>query len=105
MKHSVYIVTDSNRTYLEVGYCTDINNRLHEIKNSSTILFGKATKLSNIVYIVNFETYEEAKQRKRQLQQFTRMQRERVIRMKNPNWLNLAPLASPLQTKKAVVYA
>ncbi len=105
MKHSIYIITDSNRTYLEVGYCTDITNRLHEIRNSSTILFGKATKLSSIVYIVNFDTQLEAKQRQEQLQQFTRMQRERIIRMKNPNWLNLVPLTSAMETKKAVVYA
>ncbi|MGO1243761.1 MAG: GIY-YIG nuclease family protein [Sphingobacterium sp.] len=105
MKHSVYIITDSNRAYLEVGYCTDITNRLHEIKNSATILFGKATKLSNIVYIANFQTQNEAKQRQQELQQFTRMQRERIIRMKNPNWLNLVHLTSPIETKKVVVYA
>jgi len=68
-------------------------------------LFSGRTRLSNIVYIANFETFEEAKQRQTQLQQFTRMQRERIIRMKNPNWLNLAPLVAPLEIKKALVYA
>ncbi len=104
-KHTVYIVTDSNRTYLEVGCCTDINIRLSAIRNASSALFGNTPKLSNVVYMAFFESKEKAEAHKIQLQRFTRMQREKLIRLKNPNWLNLYAMPTATTNKKVVVYA
>ena len=104
-KHIIYIITDSNRAYLEVGHCTDMNLRLSEIANASSVLFRSTPKLSNVVYMEEFENKEKAISRQQQLQYFTRMQREKLIRLKNPNWLNLYMAPNTLTTKKVVVYA
>ncbi|TYR36494.1 GIY-YIG nuclease family protein [Sphingobacterium phlebotomi] len=87
--HIVYIVTDSNRAYLEVGYCSDMPARLQEIHNTSSILFNGSPKLNNVVYMEIFDSKEKALSYHSTLRHFTRMQREKLIRLKNPNWLNL----------------
>src|SRR5690606_12221773 len=104
-KHIVYIVTDSNRTYLEVGYCTDINAKLQEIQGVVGGLFSATPKLNNVVFLEEFDSKEQAVLRQYQLRSFTRMQRKRLIRMKNPNWLNLKPFPARTENKKVVVYA
>ncbi|MCY4779045.1 GIY-YIG nuclease family protein [Sphingobacterium sp. UT-1RO-CII-1] len=89
-KHYIYIITNSNRAYLEIEQCQDISLRMQELKDSSSLLFSNA-RLTNIVYLEEFDSYELALKRKQQLEQFTRMQKERLIRLKNPNWLSLQP--------------
>ncbi|SFS33895.1 GIY-YIG nuclease family protein [Sphingobacterium wenxiniae] len=104
-KHIVYIITDSNRTYLEAGYCKDLNTRMQEIKDAASVMFTQIAKLNNVVHVEEFDTFEEAQRRKVQILQFTRMQRERLVRLKNPNWLNLHAAHTQPAQKKVVVYA
>lgn len=100
-KHIIYLITDSNRTYLEVGYCCDLASRVQEIKDSSTNFFSNTPKLMNVVHVETYDTRELAEKRMLQMQQFTRMQRERLVRMKNPNWLNLSPLTNRILNRAA----
>lgn len=88
-KHSVYIVTDSNRTYLEVGFCKDLNSKMNEIRVSTPSIFPNSPKLNNLIHLEEYDSLEKALLRTAQLRQFTRMQREKLVRMRNPNWLNL----------------
>lgn len=106
--HIVYIITDSNRAYLEVGSCTDMLTRLQEIRNTPPIFFSGSPKLSHVVYMETFHSKEKALSYEHTLRNFTRMQREKMIRLKNPNWLNLSHDSfrqKNIQNKKAVVYA
>ncbi|PRD56455.1 hypothetical protein [Sphingobacterium gobiense] len=106
--HIVYIITDSNRAYLEVGYCTDMPARLQEIHHTSSVLFDGSPKLSNVVYMEIFQSKEKALSYRDTIRHFTRMQREKLIRLKNPNWLNLNVSSSyrkRLNNEKVVVYA
>ncbi|MEJ5054691.1 GIY-YIG nuclease family protein [Sphingobacterium sp. MYb382] len=90
-KHSVYILTDSNRSYLKVGYSNDLNTTMNELRQASPSLFPNSPKLTNLVHIEVYDSLDQAERRAAQLMQFTRMQRERLIRFKNPNWLNQLP--------------
>lgn len=92
--HIVYIITDSNRAYLEVGSCTDMPTRLQEIRSTSPTFFSGASKLSHVVYMETFHNKEKALSYEHTLRHFTRMQREKLIRFKNPNWLNLSHASS-----------
>ncbi|PRD48247.1 GIY-YIG nuclease family protein [Sphingobacterium haloxyli] len=105
--HIVYIITDSNRAYLEVGYCTDMPSRLQEIHHASSFLFDGSPKLSNVVYMEIFQSKEKALSFRDTIRRFTRMQREKLIRLKNPNWLNLntSSYRKRLTNEKVVVYA
>lgn len=105
--HLVYIITDSNRAYLEVGYCTNMDARFQEIHHTSPIFFSGAPRLSNVVYMETFHNKEKALAYQHTLRHFTRMQREKLIRLKNPNWLNLYQSAlreEHIENKKVVVY-
>ncbi|WP_437918943.1 GIY-YIG nuclease family protein [Sphingobacterium sp. LRF_L2] len=104
-RHFVYIITDSNRTYLEVGYCNDIQTRLQEIRDTSNVLFSGTPKLTNVVYLEEYHALDKAIKQQQQLNFFTRMQREKLIRLKNPNWLNLGINTTIPANKKVVVYA
>lgn len=86
---TVYIITDSNRAYLEVRICDSLSLHLQEIQPASPRLFSSSPKLNNIVYMETFEQQESALSYYRMLSNFTRMQREKLIRLKNPNWLKL----------------
>jgi len=103
-KHCIYMVTDSNRYYLEVGYCTDLHLKLHEIEQARGSLFSTAPKFNRVVYTEELPTFEAAQKRMNDIKHFTRMQKERLVRRNNPNWLNIIQRAAP-QTKKVVVYA
>ncbi len=106
--HTVYILTDSNRTYLEVGYCTDITIRLQETHFTSSGLFSHVPKLNILVYMETFHEIEKALACQHKLRRYTRMQREKLIRLKNPNWLNLCHYTGPnnnRDNKKVVVCA
>ncbi|WP_140939659.1 GIY-YIG nuclease family protein [Sphingobacterium lumbrici] len=103
-KYSIYMITDSNRLYLEVGYCTDISLKLHEIEQADWSLFSTAPKFNRIVYSEESPSFEAAQKRVDEIKHFTRMQKERLIRKHNPNWLNIIQRSAAL-IKKAVVYA
>ena len=106
--HIVYIITDSNRTHLEVGYCTDLAHRLHEMQQHPSTLFRSSPKLNNVVHKQVFDSKEKAQNYYNSLRQYTRMQREKLIRLKNPNWLNLndtSGIAGTKTIKNVVVYA
>jgi len=106
--HTVYILTDSNRTYLEVGYCSDITIQLQETHFTSSGFFSHVPKLNILVYMETFHEIEKALACQHKLRRYTRMQREKLIRLKNPNWLNLYHYTSPnnnRDNKKVVVCA
>lgn len=102
--HHIYILTDSNRLYLEVGYCGDVHHKMMEIYQSNSVLFSNTPKFSRMVFSEEYPSYESAQERIIELCTYTRMQKERLIRKSNPNWLNVAP--HPVaQIKKVAVYA
>lgn len=103
-KHIVYITTDANRIYLEAGYCQDISLKLFELQNSTNSFMARGPKFSRIVHTEEFETYEAAEKRKKELNSYTRMQHEKLIRKFNPNWLGIHSVETPV-IKKAAVYA
>ena len=103
-RHIVYITTDANRLYLEAGYCQDITLKLLEIQSAGTSFMLKGPKFTRIVHIEEFDNYDLAIRRTIELNQYTRMQKEKLIRRNNPNWLGLNSYEH-MPNKKAAVYA
>lgn len=103
-KHIVYITTDANRVYVEAGYCQDIALKLFELQTVSSSFMLRGPKFSRIVHTEEFETFEAAERRKNELNTYTRMQKEKLIRRYNPNWLGMHTLDTTIK-KKAAVYA
>lgn len=103
-RHFIYITSDTNRTYLEVGYCQDIALQLFELQQASNRFMINSPKFSRIVYMEELENYELAQKRKIEINTFTKMQKERLIRKTNPNWLSIRN-SNVTQNKKVLVYA
>ncbi len=89
MKKHLYILTDSNRICLHVGLTDDLNSAINTYKNLSDLFFDSCSKVSRLVYRESFFSEEAALKRFQELSKFTRMQKERLIRRYNPNWIDL----------------
>ncbi len=104
-KHIIYIATDANRWYLEVDYTQDITSTSYKLAQSNDNCSANCNSmLSRIVFFEEFDHIEKALARKKELSQYTRMMKERLIRRQNPNWLNLVS-AQITKNNKAAVYA
>jgi len=89
MKKFVYIVTDRNRTSLHVGMSADLSKTLEFYKQMPNLFFDSAQQLTRLVYFEEFKTEEQALSRFKLVSRFTRMQKERIVRSCNPDWIDL----------------
>lgn len=103
-KHIIYIAADANRTYLEVDYCQDIALKSFEIQSFKTNFLSKTPKLTRIVFTEICDTLEIAQRRMSELNNYTKMQKDRLIRRNNPNWLSI-PAINYVTNKKVAVSA
>lgn len=89
-KHFIVITSDANRYTLKTAYCQDVDSYLLQLNlaNNLTISYSSPHR-NRIVYIEGFSTREEAEQRRNQINLYTKMQKEKLIRRKNPNWLSI----------------
>lgn len=106
-KHIIYIATNANRMHLEAGYCQDIIYKYFELQESRNSIFNATVMLNRIVHIEEFDSFEDAQKRLAQVNTYTRMQTEKLIRKLNPNWLSLTNgLKNTIpQNEKAVAHA
>ncbi|TCC98220.1 GIY-YIG nuclease family protein [Pedobacter psychroterrae] len=89
MKKFVYIVTDRNRTSLHVGMSSDLIKTLDFYKQMPCLFFDSGQQLTRLVYFEEFKTEAQALSRFKLMSKFTRMQKERVVRSCNPDWIDL----------------
>jgi len=89
MKKFVYIVTDRNRTSLHVGMSADLLKTLDFYKKMPNLFFDSGQQLTRLVYFEEFKTEAQALSRFKTVSKFTRIQKERVVRSCNPDWIDL----------------
>ena len=89
MKKFVYIVTDRNRTSLHVGMSADLIKTLDFYKQMPSLFFDSGQQLTRLVYFEEFKTESQALNRFKLVSRFTRMQKERLVRACNPDWVDL----------------
>ena len=89
MKKFVYIVTDRNRNTLHVGMSANLIKTLDFYKQMPSLFFDNAQQLSRLVYFEEFKTEEQALSRFKSVSRFTRVQKERLVRSCNPDWIDL----------------
>lgn len=105
-KYYTYIATDSNRKFLQAGFCQDLNSVYQDMQSSQEPTLFSFAKLNRIVLVETHNSLYEADRRLKELNAMGRIVKERLIRKTNPNWLSLCPNLSKFRTnKKAVVYA
>eukprot|EP01133_Synstelium_polycarpum_P023100 gene23100-27695_t len=89
MKKFVYIVTDRNRTSLHAGMSADLIKTLAFYKQMPSLFFDSGQQLTRLVYFEEFKTEAQALSRFKLISRFTRMQKERLVRSCNPDWVDL----------------
>ncbi len=90
MKKYVYIVTDSNRTSMHVGMSDDLTKTLAFYKSMPSLFFDQGQQLSRLVYFEEQKSEELALRRFKAISHFTRLQKEKLVRNYNPDWLDLS---------------
>lgn len=93
MNNYIYIFTDSNRSCLHVGMTDDLQQAVKTYQELRGLFFDAPSKVSRLVYHETLPGGTEALRRFNELSRYTRMQKERLIRRRNPNWLDLGVAA------------
>ncbi|HLT41687.1 MAG TPA: hypothetical protein VKZ95_03205 [Sphingobacteriaceae bacterium] len=95
MKKHIYILTDTNRSSLHVGYTEDLLKTVDLYKEKRALFFDFGSITSRLVYFEEFTSEELAIMRFNELSVYTRPQKERLIRSINPNWADLTNNLKP----------
>ena len=90
MKKYVFIITDKNRLNLHVGISSDLVKTLDFYNQMPCLFFDPGQQLNRLVYFEEFTTDQTANARFALINQFTKMQKERLIRSANVDWLDLS---------------
>lgn len=90
MKQFIYILTDSNRKSLHVGLTHDLAYTMNYYKEMYSLFFDSHKKASRLVYFEETSSMEVALERFKLISEFTRPQKERIIRATNSNWNDLS---------------
>lgn len=89
MKKFVYLVTDRNRSCLHVGMSTDLMKTMSFYRQMPNLFFDAGQQLTRLVYFEELSSENSAVQRFNLISKFTRIQKDRMIRSVNPDWIDL----------------
>ncbi len=89
MKKYVYLVTDRNRSCLHVGMSTDLMKTMTFYRQMPNLFFDAGQQLTRLVYFEELNSEGMAVERFKLISKFTRIQKDRLIRSVNPDWIDL----------------
>jgi putative endonuclease len=85
----IYIMTNKKMGTLYIGVTSDLIVRISQHKNGTYEGFTKKYKLHTLVYYEAFDGIESAIAREKQLKEWNRNWKLRLIIEKNPHWIDL----------------
>lgn len=88
-KKYVYVVTDRNRKSLHVGMSSDLIKTMKFYRDMPNLFFDSGQQLTRLVYFEELNSENSAMQRFGLISRFTRVQKEKIVRSVNPDWLDL----------------
>lgn len=88
-KKFVYLVTDRNRNSIHVGMSTDLMKTMTFYRQMPNLFFDAGQQLTRLVYFEELSSESSAKERFNLINKFTRIQKDRLIRAVNPDWIDL----------------
>ncbi len=87
MKESyIYILTNDNKTTLYIGITSNLRKRLIEHKDGIGSKFTKEYNTTNLIYFETFNDINLAIAREKQLKNWNRTKKNKLIHRLNPNW-------------------
>ncbi|MBT3538973.1 GIY-YIG nuclease family protein [Candidatus Parcubacteria bacterium] len=88
-EYFVYIMVSKTGT-LYVGVTNDLVRRTFEHKYSLKEGFTKKYKCHRLVFYEEYKMINDAISREKQIKRWNRNKKENLIKIKNPEWLDLA---------------
>jgi putative endonuclease len=88
-KKFVYLVTDRNRTCIHVGMSTDLMKTMSFYRQMPNLFFDSGQQLTRLVYFEELSSEAAAMERFNLINKFARIQKDRLIRSVNPDWIDL----------------
>lgn len=85
----VYICANISRT-LYAGFTNDLTRRMWEHREKKADSFSRDYNFTMLVYLEEFERADDAIAREKQLKNWRRDKKVRLIEQSNPKWLDLA---------------
>src|SRR5690606_5669434 len=89
MSNYIYILTDTNRNCLHVGMTDDLQQAAATHRQFNGLFFDGHSITPRLVYYETFPSSADALRRFNEASRYTRRKKARLIRRRNPNWLNL----------------
>lgn len=88
-KKFVYLVTDRNRSSIHVGMSTDLMKTMNFYRQMPNLFFDSGQQLTRLVYFEELSSESSALERFNLISKFTRIQKDRMVRSVNPDWIDL----------------
>ena len=85
----VYIVTNKPKGTLYIGVTGGLDDRMERHIQGKGSQFTSKYKLKQLVYFEEFQYIDDAIQREKQLKNWHREWKIKLVENTNPNWLNL----------------
>ncbi len=85
----VYLVTDRNRSCIHVGMSSDLMKTMSFYRQMPNLFFDSGQQLTRLVYFEELNSESLALERFKLISKFTRIQKDRMIRSVNPDWIDL----------------
>jgi len=89
-QYFVYILTNKTNRVLYIGVTGDITKRIFQHKNEMIEGFSKKYNLNKLVYCESTNNVEEAIRREKQLKNWRRSWKMKLIENFNPEWRDLS---------------
>jgi putative endonuclease len=87
---AVYIMASNRNGTLYIGVTSDLVKRVHQHKNGLFDSFTKKYKVHMLVWYEQHATAETAIYREKQLKEWRRLWKLRIIEEMNPEWRDLS---------------
>ena len=85
----VYIMASRKRGTLYIGVTNNLAGRVRRHKSSLASRFTKRYGVKNLVYYEEHDNIQQAMNREKQMKQWNRQWKMRLIEKFNPNWEDL----------------
>ena len=89
LNYFVYIMTNKRNGTLYIGVTNDLKRRVYEHKEKLVGGFTKNYNLKNLVYYELHNNPKAAIKREKQLKEWKRLWKLKLIEEKNPEWIDL----------------
>ena len=88
-QYCVYILANFSRTTLYCGITNDLKRRIWEHKNDLVKGFSQKYQIHDLVYYEIFDNPENAIEREKQIKNYSRSRKEKMILKFNPKIVDL----------------